>query len=52
MKITSEKIEQTKVFAEQFTTLTRPSIDLVGWIALKFSCTRSEALRLIEAAGL
>ena len=46
----AEYVELTREFLRQFETLESRATDDVGWIALKLSCSRTRAERLIAAA--
>jgi hypothetical protein len=51
MKITPERIAQTKDYIAQYAKLQNTDGDVVRWIQMKFSCTRREAQRLVDAAN-
>jgi hypothetical protein len=47
--ITKERLALARDFLRQFDTLTNPATDRVGWLMLKFSCSRLVAARLAHA---
>ena len=50
MMTEAQCIEYVKSAIEQYQTLRKPVCDLVGWVALKLSCTRERAVELIAKA--
>lgn len=47
--ITGERLRLAREFLRQYEELTNPACDRVGWLALKFSCSRGVAARLAHA---
>lgn len=48
--MTDERLKVVLAMLESFALLSRKATDEIGWIALKFSCSRMEADRLIREA--
>jgi hypothetical protein len=48
-RLSSDRISLARRFLYQFAELKRKDTTEVGWLMLKFSCTREEALQLVEA---
>jgi hypothetical protein len=44
--------KKTREFAQQYAQTERKGCSLVGWIALKYSCTASAAITYLKRAGL
>ena len=50
MKLDKLKTEDILRRLESFRKLERKSTDEIGWIALAYSCSRTEAEKMIQAA--
>jgi hypothetical protein len=48
-RITKERLDLAREFIDQWRGLERSGCDEIGWLMLKFSCSRGVAARLVAA---